>query len=94
MKSPNPFAQFTRPKEEAPVQRAEASELVVIPPKPRPRGRPRNVQSVDQASTIFRLDADTHYKLKKLALHDGVTLNHLLLKCVREHCEKRGVEIN
>ncbi len=97
MKNQNPFAQFTlkaEPISEPPLQNGDANEMVIIPSKPRPRGRPRNNQSVEQAATIFRLNSETHYKLKKLALHDGITLNQLILKCVKEHCQRRGVEIN
>ena len=67
--------------------------LVRLPPKPRGRGRPKKVQEVEKSSTILRMTADTHYKLKQLALHDGLTLNELVLKSLREHCAGRGVEI-
>jgi hypothetical protein len=89
----NPFAQVIQAPQGA-SSAVEANDLVVIEDKPRGRGRPKKVQELKQTSTIFRLDEESHYKLKKLALHDDITLNELLLKCVREHCQKRGVEIS
>jgi hypothetical protein len=88
----NPFAQVVQQPRAG--EEVKAEDVVVIPDKPRGRGRPRKVQEVNQTSTIFRLNEESHYKLKKLALHDGITLNELLLKCVREHCQKRGIEIS
>lgn len=71
-----------------------APEVVVkLPPMPRGRGRPKKVQEVRRSSTILRMDEGTHYKLKQLALHDGLTLNELIIKSLREHCAGRGVEI-
>lgn len=93
----NPFANIIQgaatPRAGEGISAPERADMVDIPPMPRGRGRPKKVQEITQSSTIFRLDEDTHYKLKKLALHDGITLNQLILKCVREHCETRGVEI-
>ncbi len=87
----NKFAAFAPPAPPADEPTVTATPEP-LPSKPRSRGRPR--KEVACQSTTIRLPEDLHYKVRTLAFREHSSMSDLLIRAVKEYCEKRAIRID
>lgn len=58
---------------------------------PEPEKKKKSRGPDDLIQTSFRVTIENHRKLRELAIHDGVSMNDLVVEALRAYCDSRGV---
>lgn len=76
----------------APAATAQPVKVKKLPSMPRGRGRPR--KEVEQQATGVRMPRSMHFKVRSLALQEEISMGDLIIKALKEYCDRRAISID